>query len=88
MEDPGNQELGPDKNPSYLSRYEELRDESGAVLKLGMSSFKQHHSRLLTRHIEKDTKGFCRDPTPDSRGLPLSRYVVLMYPGRVSDGVA
>ena len=50
-------------------------------MKLGIPSLKQHHSRPLIPHIEKATKGFCRDPTPSSRGLPVSRYVVLMYPG-------
>ena len=63
-EDPGNQELGPekqyedfrivmgpDKTHSYLSRYEELRDETGVVLKLWLPSLAQHHSRPSTPHI-------------------------------------
>ena len=33
VEDPGNKELAPDKNPSYLSRHEESRDEGGVVVK-------------------------------------------------------
>ena len=59
--------LGPDKNHPWLSRYEELRNESGVDLKRGFSVSKPHHSRFSTPHIEKDMDGFCRDPTPESR---------------------
>lgn len=38
---------------SYLSRFSELEDESGAHRKLALSAFDRRHFRLLTRKITK-----------------------------------
>ena len=51
----------------YLSRYEELRNGSGVVLKLRIPSSNPHHSRFSPPQIEKDMEDFCRGPTPESR---------------------
>ena len=64
LEEVGIRGLGPDKAPTDPSRYEELRNWSGVVLKLGISSVKRHHSRITNLHIKKDIDVWCcRDPT-------------------------
>ena len=85
LEEFGIRELGHDKNPPYLSRYEELRNRNGVVLKRGFSASKPHHSRLSTPHIEEDMDAFRLDPTPESRPPRDSRYdiVVLTNPGEI-----
>ena len=72
----GIRELGPDKKPPYLSRYEELRNESGVDLKLRIPSSNLHHSRCSTPHIEKDVDLFVGTqlPNPDRLGFQACRF--------------